>query len=241
MTFCQEYVKEVMPVLPEEIEQWHRAILAERQAAVRALDQLAKQDHERFIAVCHELLQSASLQGQEVALSELGRQGDRDDAIAEAKILAALHTPKLRETALFALGTVGTSVSFPVLLRYANAGKRCALEAASKQVRTPEERQLVLDLARSQLFSPDAHLREEAVGVFRALSSIAEEEETLLQAAKRYYDMFVLEALAEGTPRILPALEEMLAPFLPEYADYAQPRDLRYAIEGIRRRMNQAE
>lgn len=230
-----------MPVLPEEIEQWRSITLQDPVAASKALDQLAREDHPKFVAICHAFLQDVSPQVRGLALSQLGRQGDRDDTEAETSVIAAVHTPELQTVALFALGTVGTATSFPVLLTYAQTGAREALEATSKQVRTAEEHQLVLNLARSQLFSENPHVREEAVGVLRTRSSIAKEEELLLQAARRYYDMFVIEALAEGTPSILPALEEMLAPFLPKYADYAQPQDLRYAIERIRARMNQAK
>lgn len=232
-----------MTIGPEEIEQWRRAVLHGKRIAKQALDHLEREAHPQFVAICHALLQDASPIVQQVLLSLLGQHGDRDDAVAEAGAVAALPIPELQEVALFALGTVGTPASFPILLTYVRQGAREALEAAAKQARTEEERQVVLELAREQLFSParpyrNAYLREEAVGVLRALSSIVEEEAILLRAAQRYYDMFVIEALAEGTPSILPALEDMLGRFPPGYAEY---QDISYAIEGIRRRMNQVE
>jgi hypothetical protein len=220
----------------EEIERWQQAILADTIEAQRALDQLERTDHARFVALCRDLADDASETVRQIALRKLGQRGDRDDPRAEASALEALQHPTLQYTALFALGTVGTSRAFPVLLTYARAGSDMALASASNQVRTQAEAGELLTLARQYIMVPGIQgfkLREKSVLVLIRHSTVAAEQEVLLASARLYADDFVIEALADANVEVLDDLRELRATYPPDCVEY---KALTYAIDTLERR-----
>lgn len=215
-----------------ELTQWRTLILEDAKAAQRGLDQLAREQHERFVVLCRRLAQDAAPLVKRIALRKLGQRGDRDDESAEAAALEILHTPSLRSlqnTALFALGTVGTARAFPILWRYAQAGSPFALASASKQVRTAAQRAQILALARQFITAPrglGSHLRGESLEVLLRHSTVLREREVLLAAARLLTDENVIIALGdvdadvETRGAIATELRAIRASYLDDSAEY---------------------
>src|SRR5689334_15446386 len=116
-----------------DLERYRAGLLSddlhERRAIVRALAELAAAQHTDFLRLCYHLLDDPDLRVRHEILFHLKRFGDRDDAVAEAKVCAALAVPHLRPRALLALGTVGTASSVSLLYDCAVAGEEFALKA----------------------------------------------------------------------------------------------------------------
>lgn len=228
-------------MLREESEKWRQAIVADAIEAQQALDQLEKTDHARFVALCRDLAEDASEVVRQIALRKLGQRGDRDDPRAEASALAALDDPALHYTALFALGRVGTSRAFPVLLAYARAGSDIALSAAADQVRTRAEAEELLALARQYIMVPGIQgfkLREKSVPILVRYSTAAAEQEVLLAAARLYADDFVIEALADANVDVLEELRELRSTYPQDSVEY---KALSYTIGRLQTRKTMPE
>lgn len=195
-----------MDIAVDELMTWKQLILSDKYQGKPALDALDTTNHDHFVAVCRALLDDLSPIIRLVALMKLGQRGDRDDIVAQNGALQALNDEALRDTALFALGRVGTPEAFPLLFSSAVAGSSEALKAASKQVRTTEQRNRVLELAREDLCSYDLDLRDAALGVLMQHSTITAEQEVLLRSAEIFTDDFVFVALEHASGEILPRL-----------------------------------
>jgi hypothetical protein len=209
---------------------WRQTILADEGAAQQQLAALDTRDHRSCMQLCYTLLSDAAPEVQRAALLLLRQRGDHDDAQAEAGALALLDQPELQDDALAALGRVATPAALPKLFFSAEHGSSAALSALHAQVRTDEDRRRLLRVARQQLFSQHSATREVALRILRALSSLAEEEDLLLRATRRYYDEFVIQALGETSGKVLPTLREMLARFSTTSAEH---RTLSLAIRRL--------
>ena len=171
--------------------------------------------------------------------------GDRDDALAEASARQALDIPELRSDALSALGTIGTAAVVPLLFEYVERDEQVAvgssqraLMSLAKQVRTDEQRQQALALARKYLCSEVYYDRDAALRALSILSTAAAEEELLLTVYHRYHDELVVWALGGASRRMLPALQQLLAEVEPKYAEH---QDIAHAIERMQIRLSVGE
>lgn len=191
-----------MAISKQELAQWRQHLLEYDKETDTSLNRLDREDHKRFVLLCRTLARDVSPVVKDLALRKLGQRGDRDDASAEASALKLLREPdpSFQNTALFALGTVGTTRAFPILWEYAQAGSPFALAAASKQVRTDAQRAQLLTLARQDIMLPGGaatHLREAAVEVLLRHSTVLQEREVLLAAARLLTEDDVVVALGE--------------------------------------------
>jgi hypothetical protein len=216
----------------DEIDQYRNVILTDDRVARKHLTDLARNDHERFIELCHQLLQDPSEVVQRIILLLLGQQGDKHDSVAEGSALMALSHPKLQRWAFFALSRVATPAALPTLFLSAQKGIPYALDALNEQVTTDEDKKRLLQLARQLLLSQHYQLREEALNTLLKHSSAAAEEDFLLKAAQIYYDELVMNALGNATLKVLPPLEEELATLPPGTAEY---HDIARAIQKLKK------
>jgi hypothetical protein len=223
-----------------DIQFYREQLLTEQNTAQRLLIQLARTDHERFLAICSALLgEGSEIPVQQTVFSLLGQYGQRDD-FAEEKALDALHVPELETAALLALGRVGSAKSVPILFRYAEQGVAEALVSLHRlgnrfPLSYADEQKLV-QLARAFVFSQDFYLIDVALGVLLRHSSIDREEQLLLQAAQKNYHEGILDVLGSyATPAVLPGLRAMLSRVSKGYVEFTDTSD---AIEQITRRFN---
>lgn len=219
-----------MPLSQEELDQYRNNILTDDRVARQQLTDLARNDHERFIELCYQLLHDPSEVVQRIILLLLGQQGDKHDSTAEVAALTALSHPKLQRWAFFALSRVATSAALPTLFLYAQKGTPYALEALNKQVITQEDIQQLLQLARHFLLSQEYQLREEALNILLKHSNAAAEEGLLLQAAQLYYDELVIHALGSASIQVLLDLKALLRTVPPGTAEY---HDISRALEKL--------
>ena len=173
----------------------------ERRAMHRIIAELAKTEHANFVRLCRDLLDDPQIEVRQRILFFVMRFGDRDDAVTESRVLAALTVPELQARSILALGTVGTARAFPILWDYAQARSPIGLRAASNQVRTSGQRAQVLELARRFMLVPGAaatDLREECLQVLLRLSTILEELDVLLAVARRFTEDDVIWLLGNA-------------------------------------------
>ncbi len=211
-----------VPVTNELAQTLRQALVANAKAGQQALDRLDKTQHAQFVAVCHVLLKDADRQIQKIALRKLGQRGDRDDVIAENEAIAALAQEDLHDTAIFALGTIGSDKVFPILFEYARSGNAEALSAVAKQARTDEQRRQVVRLARRGLFSPILAMRYNACEILQSLSNVLAEEHLYLASSEIFTDEFTIFALRAASAYALPRLQRMLRSYPPDSVQYRQ-------------------
>jgi hypothetical protein len=227
-----------MDDLPGAADSWREAILKDGRETRYRLRELNARDHASYIRVARQLMRDMDTTVRHEALLTWAFYGDPNDADVEAVAIDALQVPELRNASFVALRRAATPAAFPVLLSYADQGYEYALQAAAWQARTPQQRQVVLALARKQLFSEHARVRTMAVHMVCRLSRPEQEENLLLRAAQRHPDEMVIYALRRASRKVLPALREMLAEI---GLGYAESKDLAKAIEAIESRENDAE
>jgi hypothetical protein len=192
---------------------WRQAILADETAAQQELVALESRDHRACMQVCLALLTGPALEVKRAALLLLKQRGDPSDARIEAGVLTLLDQPMLKDDALAALARVATRAALPVLFAHAERGSAPALAALHTLAHSDDERAHLLRVARQQLFSQNSATREQSLAILRALSSLAAEEELLLRATRRYYDVFIIQAVGETSGSVLPALQQLLPRF----------------------------
>ena len=222
--------------------------IEEKRATARAFRQLAKGRFSQFLNICHTLLKDPDIKVRQQALRLLGWYGDRDDLIAEAAAQEALSIPELEHSALLALGAIGTDTAVPLLFEYAKRDleypahpeqhHRIALWSLAKRVRTAEQKQEALALARESLLSEHYPSRDAALRALKMLSTAAAEEDLLLKAYRVYADELVAWALGAASPRMLPILYELLAELKPGCAEHG---DIAHAIQRMKTRIEQGE
>lgn len=219
----------------------------EKQATRRVFRQLAVEKHSQFINIWHTLLKDSEIRILHEVLLLLARLGDQDDPIAAAAAREALNIPELQYSALLALGRIGTAETVPLLFEYARRDlehpedgehHQIALVCLAKQVRTAEQKQQALHLARESLLSGHYPSRDVALRALNILSTAAAEEDLLLQVYRMYADELVAWALGAASHRMLPILYELLAEVEPKYAEHG---DILRAIERMKTRMEQGE
>lgn len=229
-------------MLPHDLDRFRARLLSddvqERRAISRALAHLAATDHATFVWLCHYLLDDPELRVRREVLWHVMRFGDLNDAIAEAKVLAALAVPSLRARALLALGTVGTPSVVPLLATCSRASEPWALEALARQARNETQRQDALGLARVWLLAQESRQRDEALRALRLLSTAQAEEGLLLTAYTTYGDELVVWALGGASARMLPILCALLGRWPAGCAEYG---DVARAIHRLETRLAYGE
>jgi HEAT repeat protein len=139
--------------------------------------------------------------------------------------------PEVKNTALRALGFVGTESSIASLLASARQEYDGALWALKKLlIKFPDFVSQIFDLAKNLLTSDNARLREQATEIIVKLDKVREAEAALLKSAEIFADEFTLDALKEASAAILPRLERLKVRFTPEGAEY---QDIERAINAI--------
>lgn len=229
-------------MLPHDLDRYRAALLStdlhERRAIARAIAERAATQHADFLRLCYQLLDDPNLRVRDDILFHLKRFGDRDDTLAETKVLAALAVPQLRPRALLALGTVGTASIFPLLYDCAVAGEMFALNALARQSRSEMQRQQAKALGRTWLLSEVYNQREEALQALRILSTAGAEEDLLLDAYLKYGDELVVWALGGASARMLPILHRLLKRWPVGCAEYG---DVMKAIRRLETRIAYGE
>ncbi len=172
------------------------------------MNDLAKEDHEAFLALCKRLLRDKEQVVRLGLLLALSRYARQDREVEQIIIEEALGEEALQNAALSVLARVATHDALPTLYHYARNGQVWALSGVDRLVRTEREVQAAIRLARRYLLASEYRLRETALRLLRRHSSIKQEEDLLLDAVRLYKDELFIEALRDAEPaRVLPKLK----------------------------------
>jgi hypothetical protein len=172
------------------------------------MNDLAREDHEAFLALCKRLLRDEKQAVRRGLLLALSRHTQQDREVAQIIIEEALGDEALQNAALFVLARVATRDALPTLYHYARNGQVWALSGIDRLVRTEREVQAAIRLARRYLLASEYRLRETALRLLRRHSSIKQEEDLLLEAVRLYKDEVFIEALRDAEPaKVLPKLK----------------------------------
>jgi len=144
------------------------------------------------------------------------------------------NDPEVKNSALRALGFVGTRSSIHHLLAFARQGHDGALWALKKLMAGfPEYAAQFFDLAEQLLQSENARVREQAAAIIVKLGKAQEAEAALVKSAERFADEFTLDALKGASTATLPRLKKLKARFTPEGAEY---QDIVRTIDALEER-----
>jgi hypothetical protein len=175
------------------------------------VNDLAREDHEAFLALCKQLLRDKEQIVRRGLLLVLSRYTQKDRELEQLLIEEALDEEALQSATLLVLARVATRAALPTLYHFANNGQVWALSGLDRLVRTEREVQAAVRLARRYILAPEYRLRETALRILRRRSNIKQEEDLLLEAVRLYKDEIFIEALRNAEPtRVLPELK-MLA------------------------------
>jgi hypothetical protein len=175
------------------------------------MNDLAREDHEAFLALCKRLLRDKEQAVRHGLLLVLSRYTKIDRELEQLLIEEALGEEALQNAALFVLARIATRAALPTLYYYARNGQVWALSGLDRLVRTEREVQAAIRLARRYLLASEYRLRETALDLLLRHSSVKEEEDLILEAVRLYKDELFIGALEDAEPaKMLPKLK-MLA------------------------------
>jgi hypothetical protein len=154
----------------------------------------------------------------------------------EPRVLALIQhsNPEIKNSALRALGFVGTEASMATLLGISRQGYEGALWALKKLlIKFPKFASQAFALVKDLLLSENAQVREQAAAIIVKLGKTKEAEAALVKSAEIFADEFTLNALKEASAEILPRLEELKKRFTPEGAEY---QDIERTISALEKK-----
>ena len=196
---------------------------------------LMRDDLAHFQRLCARLLEDEQ---REVRLGVMKllclfnvRDSDRirNNKLSMLLMRIALDQKDLREEAFSALWRVGTRLVLPQLLLFAERGYSNALYMVRHMIRTPEEIERGIAIARKYIDANDYPLREAALFLLQKYSSMEREAECVLVAVQKHLDELFIDALKEAPPeKVLASLKALRSTIEAKYAEYG---DLSSTIE----------
>lgn len=182
---------------------------------------LCQDDLTHFRRLCARLLEDEQDDVRLGIIKLLQTCQIRDNILSILLMRVALEQKTLRKEALYALWRVGTRRVLPQFLWLADRGYSSALYIVRHLLRTPEEIEQGIAIARKYIDAEDYELREAALFLLQKYSSMAREAERVLAAVQKYLDELFIDALKEASPAIvLEPLKALRSTIEEKYAEY---------------------
>ncbi|MGB8345753.1 MAG: hypothetical protein WCD86_12775 [Ktedonobacteraceae bacterium] len=182
---------------------------------------LCQDDLPHFRRLCARLLEDEDERVRLGIIQLLQWCKIRDNILSMLLMHVALEQENLRKEALYALWRVGTRRVLPQFLQLADQGYSSALYIVRHLLRTPEEIEQGIVIARKYIDAQDYELREAALFLLQKYSSMEREAERVLAAVQKYLDELFIAALREAPPDIvLGPLKALRATIEAKYAEY---------------------
>lgn len=230
----QEAILETMPYADPE-RYWSDAA-PELSARFNALTQ---EDRSRARRVSAMLLADERREVRLGAIKLIGSSRIKDDVLSVALAHIALKQKSLRKEALLALWRVGTPRVLPQLFFFANEGYLSALSLIRRMLRTPEEIEQGITIARKYIDADDYEVREAALFLLQKYSTMEKEGGRVLTSVQKYKDELFIDALKDAPPEmVLESLKALRSRF-PERS--AQYEDLTATITVLEQRKNKLD
>lgn len=199
---------------------------------------LCRDDLPQFRRLCARLLEDDD-QNVRLGIIKLLQTCQRDNILSILLMTVALGQKDLRQEALYALWRVGTRRVLPQFLLLADRGYSSALYIVRHLLRTPEEIEQGITIARKHIGAKDYELREAALFVLQKYSSMDREAEQVLAAVQKYLDELFIDALKEAPPdMVLEPLKALRATIAERYAEHG---DLSATIQVLEQKSLQKE
>lgn len=182
---------------------------------------LCQDDLPHFRRLCAILLEDEQYEVRLGIIMLLQACQIRDNILSILLMRVALEQKTLRKEALYALWRVGTRRVLPQFLWLADRGYSSALYIVRHLLRTPEEIEQGIAIARKYIGAEDYELREAALFLLQKYSSMEREAERVLVAVQKYLDELFIDALKEAPPeKVLEPLKALRATIAEKYAEY---------------------
>jgi len=198
---------------------------------------LAQADRQRCRLLCVHLLTDKEKVVRYGALKLLSSLRIRDTILAQMVIYVVRREKNLREEALGALWVTGTYQVLPWIFLFAERGYERALFLVLRMIRTPEEIERGIAIARKYIDAEEYYLRETALFLLQKYSTMDVEAERVLGAVQKYLDELHIDALKKAPPEIvLEPLKALRAPIGEKYAEY---KDLTAVINVLEQKVRE--
>jgi hypothetical protein len=191
---------------------------------------LEQEDLRHFQKLSATLLQDKERQVSVGMMQLLSAHTMKDHVLSQGLVLIATKKKSVRKEALTALGAgMFTRMVLPQVFVFAEEGNDDALSMVKSMIRTPEEIERGISIARTYIQAEEYYLRQEALFLLQRHSSMDVEAESVLAAVKLYLDELFIDALKDAPPEIvLEPLKALRATIGEQYAEY---KDLSSTIE----------
>lgn len=203
--------------------------LTEVPELVDRFQKLEKNDHKHFLQLCTRLLDDKKREVRLGTILLIGAFHRKDSYLAMLLAWTARKHKDLRSEAISSLYSVYTRVVLSHIFVFAEEGYANAVYMLNRLLRTPEEIERGIDIARKYIQAEEYYLREAALFLLQRHSSMDVEAERVLEAVKIYTDELFIDALTAAPPEIvLEPLKALREPIEEKYAEY---KDLSSTIE----------
>jgi hypothetical protein len=194
------------------------------------LKALAQDDYDHFRLLCVQLVTDEQFEVRSGFVRLLAAYKTKNNFVSSLLLRVAINQKDLRERALFSLRPIATRIVLPQLFTFAEEGYADALYSVRRLVRTPEEIERGITIARRYIDANDYPLREASLFLLQRYSSMEVEAEGVLRAVLKYKDELFIDALEQAQPTMvlepLKALRNMLFEKYAEYHDLTKTIDV---------------
>ena len=188
---------------------------------VRRFQKLEKNDHMHFLQLCTRLLDDKKREVRLGTILLIGAFRRKDNYLATLLAWTARKHTDLRSEAISSLYSVYTRIILPPLFIFAEEGDANALFMLNRLLRTPEEIERGIGIARKYIQAEEYYLREAALFLLQRYSSMDVEAKRVLEAVKIYLDELFIDALKKAPPEIvLEPLKALRGSIEEKYAEY---------------------
>jgi hypothetical protein len=200
---------------------------------------LAQKDLTLFRLLCARLLGDKQREVRLGIRKLLSASKIKDHVLSMVLAEIALKKENLKEETLFALWSVGTRIVLPQLFLLAEQGYSTALYMVRRMVRTPEEIERGIMIARKYIDAEEYALREAALFLLQMYSSMDQEFEGVLSAVLKYKDELFIDALKKApSESVLEILKELRSTIGEGYAEYGDLSSTLHKLEQKRKMMS---
>ncbi len=200
------------------------------------LKALAQDDYDHFRLLCVTLMIDEQFEVRSGFVRLLGSYRVRNNFLSMLLIRVALKQKDLRREALSSLTSMATRVVLPQLFIFAEKRYADALYSVRRLVRTPEEIERGITIARKYIDANNYPLREASLFLLQWHSSMEVEAEGVLRAVLKYKDELFIDALKKAPPvLVLGPLKALRDTISDKYAEY---HDLTGTIDVLEMKQN---
>lgn len=234
----QFYRQTILQVMADAQPRFHWSTDAPE--VVTRLKALAQKDPMLYRTACFQLLQGENQVIRSNIIDLMRFTKKRDPMLAAYLAQMALEQKDIADSAISAIWSMKTRAVLPQIFLLAEQGNAIALDILRHLVRTPEDIERGIVLARRYIGAEEYSLRESALFFLQRHSTMELEAERILPVVQIYTDELFIDALEDApVERVLEPLKSLQDAFAAKYknwSDSAESHDLSVAISVLEQR-----